>query len=1170
MSGSMLKKIFGKKSEEGEDGVKPVKANLGEENKFYYNKELKSWVVRGEEHLVEQKQNLPPPPPKRPTTMDSGTRTESVASFSSGSQSTGVRKNLYTSTPGLNVITKNAGEQHAGGIIPKAGFASANVNATLLGSANVPGANSTVASGYSSMRSRSMEPEIRDFGQTENEVESANGFYSSVAGREENDRSRLELSPRGMQDYSAEALEPDQHHFREDQGASVPSTVYTDFTGQSSGSNVSISAVSNRVLPPISSLPNAAISNRDFAGGGAPQKRASVHDSPLSFISTPNGNLNQRDSFRERIDGPEMYPNAYKGREVGEKEAGDQMSMGITIDDASEYQENHQTGEDLHGNEIEERLNSTISNSESDQAEALYTQNDMRQRQRIRPLSQRSAASNNNVSGGAEEKSEGVEPADGRTDIARSRAPGGEDLSGTEGVLPKMESAMLEMISFFGFRYDDKSQRLVDDSELDENKVANGQQCYARRSLSQVCMEIKENKLKQMDYLVGKAYKSLQESSSEYDSLLEMILNIGNITNKTFQEISGTINTVMSNSDEIEKELVKTRGLYLDLVKRYNAVYKQYETDMVNLRSELENEKNVNISNSKEFEEKLQRLQEEFASSEASNNELLHQYYSYIQSLQQQFEEMQESIQSRELKLRMSEGEVPRLKLEIEDLKGKLKERQEEFERESQRLRQSNEELISLSKENEEKARFERMEMAEEYKQEMELMEKFSLEQDEQINQLEKSVDELTQEKTDLLAQLEQLRSETEAINFQLGNLVSEKSRMEEEILSASSQNKEKSSRIAELEEVMREDSRKMEAISREVEELKELKSRAEARTEEVEREKTQLESELRQDKESLAERCESLSRELQEQVLKNQTLENSSREELESKCDEYNKHISWLENEVSRVDEEWRTRQTHLETNYEQLYSQYMALSSREEEFGALHERLKELESEKASKDEQISELMKDKEKISELERRLEEVEVEARDQSEKLRESESEVQRGRRSISELETRLESETGANRALSSELENLKERNGAQLALIQELEQRLEGSNQYKEYMSKLEQRMVELQESLEEKSRSYEELENRHAELLSQRKELEDSSHSEASHQMKLENEKLKETNEAVYIKLEAFSRDIDLLNNQLEWVRRYSPQVYEAMLENTYHYPDNSRNEHEISDIAL
>ncbi|KAJ1612462.1 coiled coil-containing protein, partial [Cryptosporidium canis] len=228
----MLKKIFGK-SEEGEEGVKPVKANLGEENKFYYNKELKSWVVRGEEHLVEQKQNLPPPPPKRPTTMDSGSRTESMASISSGTQSTGIRKNLYTSTPGLN-ITKSTREQ-VGGIIPKAGFASANAGATLLGSATVP--NSVVSVSYADMRSRSLEPgrqgveevsESREYGSVVDGAKEPAGLGSD--GRE-CETERQEQSPGGVSESVGTYL-------REDQGVSVPSTAYTSLTSQSSGNSV--------------------------------------------------------------------------------------------------------------------------------------------------------------------------------------------------------------------------------------------------------------------------------------------------------------------------------------------------------------------------------------------------------------------------------------------------------------------------------------------------------------------------------------------------------------------------------------------------------------------------------------------------------------------------------------------------------------------------------------------------------------------------------------------------------------------------------------------------------------------------------------------------------------------------------------------------------------------
>lgn len=39
---------------------------MGEENNFYYNKELGRWAVRGEEDKIAGTTNTAPPPPKIP------------------------------------------------------------------------------------------------------------------------------------------------------------------------------------------------------------------------------------------------------------------------------------------------------------------------------------------------------------------------------------------------------------------------------------------------------------------------------------------------------------------------------------------------------------------------------------------------------------------------------------------------------------------------------------------------------------------------------------------------------------------------------------------------------------------------------------------------------------------------------------------------------------------------------------------------------------------------------------------------------------------------------------------------------------------------------------------------------------------------------------------------
>ncbi|ESS30765.1 surface antigen repeat-containing protein [Toxoplasma gondii VEG] len=103
---SGLWQIFKRKGKDGgEAETKATKAHMGEENKMYYNEKLKRWVVRGEEHLVEQEQ-LPPPPPtaaalQKPGNSDAGAALPSAGprSFARGRTA----RSLYTATPGLSV-----------------------------------------------------------------------------------------------------------------------------------------------------------------------------------------------------------------------------------------------------------------------------------------------------------------------------------------------------------------------------------------------------------------------------------------------------------------------------------------------------------------------------------------------------------------------------------------------------------------------------------------------------------------------------------------------------------------------------------------------------------------------------------------------------------------------------------------------------------------------------------------------------------------------------------------------------------------------------------------------------------------------------------------------------------------------------------------------------------
>ncbi|PFH36498.1 surface antigen repeat-containing protein [Besnoitia besnoiti] len=114
-------KIFKRKGKDGdEEETKATKAHMGEENKMYYNEKLKRWVVKGEEHLVEQEQ-LPPPPPKAAPQAPEGAAggpLPSAAGPRGFARGRGARS-LYTATPGLNVKPSAA---PSAAVLPKPGF----------------------------------------------------------------------------------------------------------------------------------------------------------------------------------------------------------------------------------------------------------------------------------------------------------------------------------------------------------------------------------------------------------------------------------------------------------------------------------------------------------------------------------------------------------------------------------------------------------------------------------------------------------------------------------------------------------------------------------------------------------------------------------------------------------------------------------------------------------------------------------------------------------------------------------------------------------------------------------------------------------------------------------------------------------------------------------------
>ncbi|UKJ88776.1 hypothetical protein MACJ_002022 [Theileria orientalis] len=112
-----LKKLLSNKTDEHEESF--TSAHLGEQNNFYYNEELKQWVVRGEEDKVRESLDIAPPPPSplNPNSDSVLPPNAQFASFTSdghcpespaSSNPFGRRvvrsSQLYTNIPGMNVI----------------------------------------------------------------------------------------------------------------------------------------------------------------------------------------------------------------------------------------------------------------------------------------------------------------------------------------------------------------------------------------------------------------------------------------------------------------------------------------------------------------------------------------------------------------------------------------------------------------------------------------------------------------------------------------------------------------------------------------------------------------------------------------------------------------------------------------------------------------------------------------------------------------------------------------------------------------------------------------------------------------------------------------------------------------------------------------------------------
>lgn len=91
--------LFGGKNKE--ESGEFTEAHMGEENAFYYNKELARWVVRGEEDKVAEANNATLQPPKLP---DSVATPRSNIGDHHGARMPLTSADLYTKIPGIEVM----------------------------------------------------------------------------------------------------------------------------------------------------------------------------------------------------------------------------------------------------------------------------------------------------------------------------------------------------------------------------------------------------------------------------------------------------------------------------------------------------------------------------------------------------------------------------------------------------------------------------------------------------------------------------------------------------------------------------------------------------------------------------------------------------------------------------------------------------------------------------------------------------------------------------------------------------------------------------------------------------------------------------------------------------------------------------------------------------------
>ncbi|EEA05539.1 uncharacterized protein CMU_025450 [Cryptosporidium muris RN66] len=1293
----MLKKLFGRRDGAEEDGTKPIKANLGEENKFYYNKELKSWVVKGEEHLIENKMKSPPPPPKRPTTTEIMTERKKDIDAIYNNKAVNTKKNLYVQTPGLN-IAKKTSSANLYNVIPNSGLHASYIP-------NEKG-NNTGVNQYGLIQIKNTDinnlseenPVSNDFRFNQNtelakhntEINGHEQDTLNIQGSLSHKSPNMKCIDKRQDDLNNKHYFQGSHILNEEQSRlmktypDIDANKPKNITGYMANTNKTSDKLSSSILLPIgnpssniqtpiqtfSNIPPSVNQNMNSSPmiiPSSPNKSTSlngqltpnilirnspstsqnfklntINDLPAKYINSPTNQLSTHSSINpptyssicsltshtissnvinvptytgynyienghapniiSRLgklentltessintsfmqssmennnfsDGQQNIRKDIKFQQLKSPKDEDSIKN-INVDIGSQMEspaENSIKQNDLEDIDKEKvvqedqvlesiqkvsselvhnKFDSTISNSESDM-EFLSCARVLRQRQRV-------ADNFFTINGDVNDE------------------VGSNHKEDAEFKINSVDHDILDLLSIFGLRIteeyeviDMETNKIRDDhiQELNESldnsdsniNLNNTSTSYGDSiTLEELCKNIKHEKLEQISYFLNLIYNNIQEKFIQYDSATDTISGIGNLTNEVFSDISIRMNTILTNCDIIEREYVNTRKMYEALSKKYNNIYKQYETDILDLRRELETEKSLHITITQEYEEALQKLQNEFVVRETSSNELLQQYYSHIQHLHQQLEILQKELlegrslfdqKSNETELLKTElnnknDELDKIYRELEHSRQELANANDNFNNSNQEMSQLKLDVENLSGEIEKLNKQliycedEKKELLSESKDLQEVLKK-------QIEVLSNELQESNNLRESLENSIKFLKEESAGINMELNN------KYQGQIAFMEKYNEELEQQTVLLQEDIDHLRNKLLSSESSFKKIQDDKADLQSRSDQM----TDYINQLQESVTSLRSQIDTLSGQLTNSIEeKNKTLAlyESTKHflaDVEKENDEYknkfheltienearNNTINQLEHKLNEVMGE----KCNLETNMKQILERETLNEQINKQLEEYRESKKSLQNNNKILFEQNKQLKEDYQILTNEHRHLIQLKD---DHIREVSELNNQIEREKESRETLEDELVKNKQHTEWLQSELHRLDTEWRDRQSILETNYETL--YTQLIETNYKLKSKEEELQQSIQELDR------------IMKEKQVDNDFCKEDMSLLRSENNKIKEVNEALYTKLEAFSKDIDFLNNQLEWIRRYSPQVYESMIQYTDIKQDN------------